>query len=265
VAQLGLRITLLLLGVLLAPGEAQAQAPPDRPSAPPLILADPAPVDKAAVTAPTESPTAPAQAPPEKSTPGRILPRLPHLVFRLSGGITLIRADTFCDLFVSTICPSAGDPVTVWPVVDAEFEVWWARSQYNTDKESLIVEHGISFGVNVTFGYYFLRLRRSGISPSVSGTLWEPHFDVLWGLPGELFWRVALGGGIYIASATNTAPAARASVSSAGATFRLGVGVTFLSREPVSLAIDFVGEGGWIGNVSEWNAQLLVGPEVHFD
>jgi len=298
VAQPGSRITLLLLGVLLAPGAARPQAYADRPSAPPLpeqpsgpdpglalqtaqekpppppaapgpaVPPPGAPVPGAAppgatekVTAPplSDRPTAPALPPP-----GRILPRLPHYVFRVQGGIALTSADTFCIMFDSPICPSPGGTLAIWPVVAADFELWWARSLY-VDEESLIVEHGVSVGVNVIFGHYFLQLPNPVLSPTVNGTLWEPHADIRWGLPGELFWRFALGVGIYIASATATAPAGRASTSGTGVAFRLGLGVTILPREPVSLAIDFVGEGGWVGSTTILNAQLLIGPEVHFD
>jgi len=285
-------ITLLLAGVLLAPGVARAQAAADAPSAPPLPetpggpaptvaaqtgsdkLAAPAPTDKPAapppadkstVPLPTDRPAAPFQPPPpERPAPGRILPRLPHYVIRLSGGITFIGGDTFCNLFDSFICAAPSSPLAVWPIVDAEFELWWARSLY-TDEETLIVEHGVSFGASVTFGHYFYQTANPLLSPSVNGTLWEPHFDVRWGLPGELFWRFALGLGIYIASATASAPAGSANANSTGAAFRIGLGVTILPHEPVSLAIDFVGEGGWIGNTTVFNAQLLIGPEVHFD
>ncbi|HXX31279.1 MAG TPA: hypothetical protein VEJ89_11225 [Myxococcaceae bacterium] len=280
-----------MAAVLLA-GAAQAQAtatvalpapetgaPVSPPPMPPETADAPAaPQTPAADERGPRETAAPADVPPpppqtvvytEVPPPPRLPPRVPHYVFRVSGGFALISQDIFCNLYPSTICPTSGTPLGISPVVDAEFELWWSRSFYSeegTAKDRISIEHAVSFGASVLWSHYSPPQQVPNLPPpTVNAMLWEPHFDVRWGVPGPVRWRFFLGLGLYIASATAGTPYGQTDTSGVGVAFRVGAGATFLPHEPVSLAVDVLLEGGWVGGVTVWSGTLLIGPEVHFD
>jgi hypothetical protein len=55
-----------------------------------------------------------------------------------------------------------------------------------------------------------------------------------------------------------------AETGDAGASFRLGGGVTFFGNAPVGLALDVVFDAGRVGGADLTQAQFLIGPEFHF-
>lgn len=257
---------LLLAGVLACGGlaEAQTEAPAPEPPSQPVPVVPPTPPP------PGEPPPPPIPIPPppppftEVAPPPLPPPPLPHYSLRLAIGFALIGHAVPCDS-PTGVCPDFGGPVTFWPTIDGEFEVWFRRSP-TPNRQGTRNEQGLAAGLNVSMGDYSPFIGSVPAPGSaVQTTLWEPHLDYLFGFPGESTARIAAGLGVYVGTAAAKAPGGpRITSSSTGGAIRVGAGVSFFALSSVGIAVDVVTEVGWIGSTVVANIQLLVGPELHF-
>ena len=102
----------------------------------------------------------------------------------------------------------------------------------------------------------------------MSSTLWEPHLDGALGLYQrdiDSVLRLSLGAGVYLGYAQITPPSGgqRFTTNTGGGALRFGVGWTMFRSSPVGLAIDLIGELGWIGSARVNTGQILIGPWFH--
>jgi len=257
---------LVLAGALACRGLAEAQTgsspapePPSRPE--PVVPPTPPP--------PGEPPPPPLVIPPpppftEVAPPPLPPPPLPHYSLRLAVGFALIGHAVPCDS-PTGVCPDVGGPITFWPSIDAELEVWFTRSP-TPNRHGAWNEQGLALGLNVSMGDFSPFI---GSPPpqgsAVQTTLWEPHADYVFGIQGEATLRIPVGVGVYIGKVTARAPGfPRLTSTSTGGALRVGAGVSFFASSPVGIAVDLLTEFGWIGSTLIANLQLLVGPELHF-
>ena len=237
----------------LAPEQAVPPTPPPHgqpPSSPLPLPPPPPPFDGAGASLEAAPPPLPQ-------------PPLPKLSVRVAGGLTILGHAIPCSDSPLGVCPDTSASLTFWPAADAELEVWFVR---NMNRRGMSIEQGIAAGLTFSWGGYSPLV---GSTPpqgsNVRTTLWEPHADYLFRLPGQEALRVGPGIGVYVGKATVSPPAGpRLSVNSLGGAIRVRVGVSFFALSTVGIAVDLVSEFGWIGSTVVASGQLLVGPELHF-
>jgi len=239
----------LVAGVLLfaAPALAQyypTQAPPGPPPPPPPAYYPPPPPQY-------YPPPPPVYYPQQPVWDGKT-----HYTIRASGGISFASNGYYCGYIYTYYGAgySCGAGFSaVWPDLNLDCDIWFRPNL------------GISLGANVMWGPYNPNFNNSN---QIYSTTWEPHVDILIGLPGygQVKGRVRFGAGLYIENTNaNTGPtASNVTYNATGGAARVGIGASFLPKSLVGIGIDAIFEAGFIDNNYVSTVQLLVGPELHF-